>query len=76
MIGHLVSGLQCAVNERAESVVLERHLEGISAIAESHFRYEERQLLTQYWNRCTSMPIPLRCSDRSDPLCCRLTGMT
>lgn len=46
MIGHLVSGLQCAVNERAESVVLERHLEGISAIAESHFRYEERQLLT------------------------------
>lgn len=46
MIGHLVSGLQHAVDERAEPATLERHLEGISAIMESHFRYEERQLLT------------------------------
>jgi hypothetical protein len=25
---------------------LDRHLEGVAAIMESHFRYEERQLLT------------------------------
>jgi len=46
MIGYLLDGLQAAVESRASPEELERHLDGISAIMESHFRYEERQLLT------------------------------
>ncbi len=46
MIGHLLGGLQSAVRQSATAAEPERHLEGISAIMESHFRYEERQLLT------------------------------
>jgi len=38
MIAQLVAGLR-------EADDLDRHLEGIAAIMESHFRYEERQLL-------------------------------
>ncbi|MFK5689801.1 hemerythrin domain-containing protein [Ornithinimicrobium sp. LYQ92] len=45
MIGHLVGGLQKAVEASATPDELDRHLEGIAAIMESHFRYEERQLL-------------------------------
>ncbi len=46
MMAHLVTGLQRAVDEAASPAELDRHLEGIAAIMESHFRYEERQLLT------------------------------
>ena len=46
MIAHLLSGLQAAVDRSAPPEELDRHLEGIAAIMESHFRYEERQLLT------------------------------
>ena len=46
MIGHLLGGLEAAVRSRSSPEVLARHLEGIAAIMESHFRYEERQLLT------------------------------
>ena len=46
MIGHLLGGLEAAVRSRSSPEVLARHLEGIAAIVESHFRYEERQLLT------------------------------
>lgn len=45
MIGHLVGGLQKAVDASATREELDRHLEGIAAVMESHFRYEERQLL-------------------------------
>ena len=45
MIAHLVSGLQSSVTASATPVELARHLEGIAAIMENHFRYEERQLL-------------------------------
>ena len=45
MIAHLVSGLQAAVDRAAPPSELTRHLEGIAAIMESHFRYEERALL-------------------------------
>lgn len=45
MIGHLLGGLQRAVAESAGPDELERHLDGIGAIMESHFRFEERQLL-------------------------------
>lgn len=46
MIAHLLSGLQAAVDRSAPPAELDRHLEGVAAIMESHFRYEERQLLT------------------------------
>lgn len=46
MIAYLVSGLQDAVGRSASPAELDRHIEGIAAIMESHFRYEERRLLT------------------------------
>lgn len=44
MIAHLLAGLQAAVDRAAPPAELDRHLEGLAAIMESHFRYEERQL--------------------------------
>lgn len=46
MIAHLLTELRAAADRAAPRDELERHLEGVSAIMESHFRYEERQLLT------------------------------
>ncbi len=46
MIDHLLNGLRAAAELRADRHELDRHLEGIEAIMESHFRYEERQLIT------------------------------
>ncbi|WP_235940662.1 hemerythrin domain-containing protein [Paramicrobacterium fandaimingii] len=46
MIAHLMAGLTDAVERAASPAELRRHMEGIAAIMESHFRYEERQLLT------------------------------
>jgi len=46
MIAHLIGGLQSAVDAAATQEELERHVEGIAAIMENHFRYEERRLLT------------------------------
>ena len=46
MISHLLGGLEAAAGSRSSPEVLASHLEGIAAIMESHFRYEERQLLT------------------------------
>lgn len=45
MIAHLLGGLQQAVDSGSSPDELLRHLEGVSAIMESHFRFEERQLL-------------------------------
>lgn len=45
MIAHLVAGLQSAIESGGPPTELSQHLEGIAAIMESHFRYEERQLL-------------------------------
>lgn len=45
MIGHLIGGLQSAVSSGATTATMASHLEGIAAIMESHFRYEERELL-------------------------------
>lgn len=46
MIAYLLSGLRAAIDRSASPAELDRHLEGIAAIMESHFRYEERSLLT------------------------------
>ena len=45
MIGYLLGGLQAAVETAPTPDELSRHLEGIAAIMESHFRFEERELL-------------------------------
>lgn len=45
MIAHLLGGLQAAVDRGAPPEELGRHLYGVAAIVESHFRYEERRLL-------------------------------
>jgi hypothetical protein len=44
-IAHLLGGLGAAAERAAPPDELARHLDGIAAIMESHFRYEERQLL-------------------------------
>ena len=46
MIAHLLAGLPAALTRAAPPAELEQHLAGVAAIMESHFRYEERQLLT------------------------------
>jgi len=46
MIAHLLTELRAAVGRRGSPAELDQHLEGASAIMESHFRYEERRLLT------------------------------
>ncbi|WP_043488306.1 MULTISPECIES: hemerythrin domain-containing protein [Streptomyces] len=46
MIAHLLGNLRAAVDRAAPPEELDHHLEGIAAIMENHFRYEERQLLT------------------------------
>ncbi|MDI6105845.1 hemerythrin domain-containing protein [Actinoplanes sp. NEAU-A12] len=46
MIAHLLGGLQAAVDRSEPAARLSEHLDGIGAIMENHFRYEERQLLT------------------------------
>ena len=45
MIDFLLAALDTAVDEKADSAELQRHLDGVGAIMESHFAYEERQLL-------------------------------
>lgn len=45
MIGYLVAALRAALDASASAAEVDRHLEGIAAIMESHFRYEERVLL-------------------------------
>ncbi len=45
MIGHLLGGLAAAVDRSAPATELAIHLEGVAAVMETHFRYEERQLL-------------------------------
>ncbi|MFB6721188.1 hemerythrin domain-containing protein [Kribbella sp. NPDC056345] len=45
MISHLLQGLREAVERAAPPAELDRHLEGVAAIMENHFRYEEKQLL-------------------------------
>lgn len=45
MIAHLLHALRAALGEGRAADELMRHLDGIGAIMESHFRYEERQLL-------------------------------
>ncbi len=44
MIAHLLNALEAATSRAAPAHELDQHLEGIAAIMESHFHYEERVL--------------------------------
>ncbi|MEZ5085712.1 MAG: hemerythrin domain-containing protein [Tessaracoccus sp.] len=46
MLGHLLRDLDTAVERSVTPDELDAHLEGIAALMENHFRYEERQLLS------------------------------
>ncbi len=59
MIAHLLAGLQSAVERSASPDELQRHLEGVAAIMESHFRYEERQLLPVLEKFSLDVPPPV-----------------
>ena len=45
MIEYLISALDAAMQSGESRDVLEQHLDGIGSVMESHFGYEERQLL-------------------------------
>lgn len=45
MLTHLLGGLRLAVESGESAEVIERHLDGVGAIMESHFRFEEREIL-------------------------------
>nr|WP_246247595.1 hemerythrin domain-containing protein [Cellulomonas septica] len=45
MIDHLLGSLREAIRSGADADERARHLEGVAAIMESHFRFEERRVL-------------------------------
>ena len=45
MLGHLLQELSAAAEQAADPAVLQRHLDGVAALMENHFRYEEQKLL-------------------------------
>lgn len=45
MMDYLIGGLEDAVEAGATTAEKLRHLDGIEAVMETHFRYEERQLI-------------------------------
>ena len=45
MMAHLIGALEETLRSGADRDTLHGHLDGIGAIMESHFRYEERSLL-------------------------------
>jgi hypothetical protein len=45
MLEHLIGQLTAAIASDAGPDELHRHLDGIGAVMETHFRYEESQLL-------------------------------
>jgi hypothetical protein len=44
-LDHLLAALARAVDAGADAATLERHLDGIDAVMETHFRYEEKRLV-------------------------------
>ncbi len=45
MIAHLIGELERSLDSGTTTVDKLRHLDGIEAVMETHFRYEERRLL-------------------------------
>ncbi|MBU6535984.1 hemerythrin domain-containing protein [Streptomyces mayonensis] len=44
MIEHLIGGLRKALADSTDPEVAHRHLDGVEAVMETHFKYEEKQL--------------------------------
>jgi hemerythrin-like domain-containing protein len=44
MIAHLIGALEEALTAHSDTAVLLRHLDGIEAVMETHFRFEEKEL--------------------------------
>lgn len=69
MIEHLLHGLRDALTSGADVATVDRHLEGVAAIMESHFRYEERELLGPLEELTDDGPVlPLSPADAFGPL--------
>lgn len=69
MIEHLLHGLRHALDTGADVATVDRHLEGVSAVMESHFRYEERELLGPLEELVDDGPaLPLSPADAFGPL--------
>ncbi|MFE5290635.1 hemerythrin domain-containing protein [Isoptericola sp. NPDC056618] len=45
LLDHLLGELARAVDAGADAAALDRHLDGIDAVMETHFRYEEKRLI-------------------------------
>ena len=45
MLSHLLNALRGAAERDEDAASIARHLDGITAIMESHFRFEEREIL-------------------------------
>lgn len=45
MLAHLLASLRAAAERGDDAVAIGGHLDGIAAIMESHFRFEEREIL-------------------------------
>jgi len=58
MIEHLIGGLQGALERGVPAEEKLRHLDGIEAVMESHFRFEERRLLVVLDGRHDETPTP------------------
>ncbi|WP_432540907.1 hemerythrin domain-containing protein [Kineococcus sp. SYSU DK002] len=61
---HLLAGLADAVDRGAGPDDLARHLDGVEALVENHFRYEERQLTTVL----DALDLPAARTDALGPL--------
>ncbi|PRB15989.1 hemerythrin domain-containing protein [Microbacterium sp. MYb62] len=46
MLAHLLASLRTAAERGDDAASIGRHVDGIAAIMESHFRFEEREILT------------------------------
>lgn len=46
MISHLIQGLEKAISAGADTDALLQHLDGIEAVMTTHFRFEEKQLVS------------------------------
>ncbi|WP_418058335.1 hemerythrin domain-containing protein [Pimelobacter simplex] len=64
MLGHLLHALRAATERAEEPAALAAHLDGIEAIMESHFRYEERVLL----DVLAGIELPLSVPEAFGPL--------
>ncbi|WEK62367.1 MAG: hemerythrin domain-containing protein [Candidatus Microbacterium colombiense] len=57
MLSHLLGALRAAAERDEDAVSIGRHLDGIGAIMESHFRFEEREILAPLRSLALDRPV-------------------